>query len=52
MFFPDKKIDQRHNVDIPSIVLNGNRFHIDQTSIELLAEFLMVINAKKGLTEK
>lgn len=49
MFFPDKKIDQRHNVDIPSIVLNGNRFHIDQTSIELLAEFLMVINAKKRI---
>ena len=52
MFFPDKKIDQKHTVDIPSIVLNGNRFHIDQTPIELLAEFLMVINANKRINDE
>lgn len=49
MFFPDKQIDSNTTVAYPSILLNGNRFHNDQPATELLAEFLMVINAPKKI---
>jgi hypothetical protein len=34
----------------PAIRLFGNRFSNDQTSMELLCEFLLVIKAKRELT--
>ena len=47
--FPyDAKSEQAYKSN-PAIRLFGNRFSNDQTSMELLCEFLLVIKAKKRI---
>jgi hypothetical protein len=54
MYNPTFPIDARHIKAYrsnPAIRLYGNRFSADQTSIELLSEFLLVVSSRKRIDE-
>lgn len=49
--FPYNAEKESSDSSNPAIQLFGNRFYNDQTVTELLAEFLLVVNAKKKISE-
>lgn len=51
-FFPNKEPSENALIALPCYYLYGQRFYSDQPAIELLAEFLMLINAEKKIDGK
>ena len=51
-FFPTgAKLDSGATSSLPSTILVGNRFYSDQPIIELLSEFLLIVQAEKTVNE-
>lgn len=48
--FPNLK-HQKRDDDNPAIQMFGRRFHKDQTTVEYLAEFLLVLNSRKQIVD-
>lgn len=51
-FFPNKEPSENALIALPGYYLYGQRFYSDQPAIELLAEFLMLVNAEKKIDGK